>query len=137
MPTHGFRPIKKKTSDVRDKQNLLWINTATLLATMTTPITVTFDAKHDLQLDAYLPDTSDKVNGRALSVPVIIHYHRGGMLIGSKSDIYPPFMPGEYAYLSYSALQEIHKDTQSIFNLGKSYSSPPTTDYFSRPLQMI
>ncbi|OWZ35993.1 hypothetical protein C356_04853 [Cryptococcus neoformans c45] len=36
---------------------------------------------------------SDKVNDRALSVPVVIHYHRGGMLIGSKGDIYPSFMP--------------------------------------------
>ncbi|OWZ76528.1 hypothetical protein C365_04679 [Cryptococcus neoformans Bt85] len=35
---------------------------------------------------------SDKVNDRALSVPVVIHYHRGGMLIGSKGDIYPSFM---------------------------------------------
>ncbi|UOH83564.1 hypothetical protein LQV05_006295 [Cryptococcus neoformans] len=55
--------------------------------------TVTFDVEHDLQLDAYLPDMSDKVNDRALSVPVVIHYHRGGMLIGSKDDIYPSFMP--------------------------------------------
>ncbi|OXG13974.1 hypothetical protein C366_04967 [Cryptococcus neoformans Tu401-1] len=54
---------------------------------------VTFDIEHDLQLDAYLPDMSDKVNDRALSVPVVIHYHRGGMLIGSKGGIYPSFMP--------------------------------------------
>ncbi|ADV24077.1 hypothetical protein I305_02471 [Cryptococcus gattii E566] len=64
--------------------------------TMTAPFTVTFDAKHGLQLDAYLPSTSDTLNGRPFNVPVVIHYHRGGMLIGSKSDIYPPFMP---AYL--------------------------------------
>lgn len=67
---------------------------------------VTFDIEHDLQLDAYLPDMSDKVNDRALSVPVVIHYHRGGMLIGSKGGIYPSFMPGKYTYLSHSVLLE-------------------------------
>lgn len=96
-----------------------------------------FDVEHDLQLDAYLPDMSDKVNDRALSAPVVIHYHRGGMLIGSKGDIYPSFMPGKYTYLSHPVLLETHKDTQSIFNLGKSYSSSSTTDYFSRPLRTI
>lgn len=71
--------------------------------TMTAPFTVTFDAKHGLQLDAYLPSTSDTLNGRPFNVPVVIHYHRGGMLIGSKSDIYPPFMPNAYALsLSFS-----------------------------------
>lgn len=74
-----------------------------IITAMAAPFTVTFDAKHGLQLDAYLPSTSDTVNGRPFSVPVVIHHHRGGMLIGSKSDIYPPFMPGAYALsLSFS-----------------------------------
>lgn len=68
-----------------------------IITAMTAPFTVIFDAKHGLRLDAYFPSTSDRLNGRPLSVPVVIHYHRGGMLIGSKSDIYPPCMPGEYA----------------------------------------
>lgn len=66
-----------------------------IITAMTAPFIVAFDAKHGLQLDAYLPSTSDRVNGRPLSDPVGIHYHRGGMLIGPKNDIYPPFMPGE------------------------------------------
>lgn len=95
--------------------------------TMTAPFTVTFDAKHGLQLDAYLPSTSDTLNGRPFNVPVVIHYHRGGMLIGSKSDIYPPFMPAylrsrkillispSYRLLFPSSADDMIEDVRSLF----------------------
>ncbi|WVQ90895.1 hypothetical protein IAS59_004681 [Cryptococcus gattii] len=94
---------------------------------MTAPFTVTFDAKHGLQLDAYLPSTSDTLNGRPFNVPVVIHYHRGGMLIGSKSDIYPPFMPAylrsrkillispSYRLLFPSSADDMIEDVRSLF----------------------
>ncbi|OXG77760.1 hypothetical protein C349_05010 [Cryptococcus neoformans var. grubii Br795] len=89
---------------------------------------------------------SDKVNDRALSAPVVIHYHRGGMLIGSKGDIYPSFMPVylqsrkillillNYRLLFPSSADDIIEDVRSLFIYIASVETELSFILFQRPL---
>ncbi|ODN73192.1 hypothetical protein L202_07753 [Cryptococcus amylolentus CBS 6039] len=97
------------------------------------PITLTFDTTHNLQLDAYLPFPQPSSQTK---LPVVVHYHRGGMVIGSKSDVYPPFLPGylqsmgvllvspNYRLLFPSSAEDIIADVHSLF----AYLAAPNTE---------
>ncbi|WVQ74190.1 hypothetical protein IAR50_003784 [Cryptococcus sp. DSM 104548] len=97
------------------------------------PITITFDTSHNLRLDAYLPAPQPSSSAK---LPVVVHFHRGGMVIGSKSDVYPPFLPAylqnkgvllispNYRLLFPSSSEDIIADVRTLF----AYLAAPDTE---------
>ncbi|WVQ84473.1 hypothetical protein IAT38_006625 [Cryptococcus sp. DSM 104549] len=103
------------------------------------PTTFTFDADNKLELDVYVPsrEQAGGVGGEGLiKVPAMVHYHRGGMLVGTKSDVFPPWMPGRlasqgmilispnYRLLFPSSADDIITDVRTLF----AYLSSPTSE---------
>ncbi|WVQ78909.1 hypothetical protein IAT38_001000 [Cryptococcus sp. DSM 104549] len=103
------------------------------------PLTFTFDAENQLDLDAYLPSVaaSEAASANELKkVPVLVYFHGGAILSGSKNDVFFPHwfktallprgilvISANYRLLFPSTPADIIADVHTLF----SYISSPTT----------
>ncbi|OCF77774.1 hypothetical protein I204_01775 [Kwoniella mangroviensis CBS 8886] len=109
-----------------------------------TPLTFTYNPINKIDLDVYLPtnDTSqgDEVDVYIKSLPALIFFHGGGLVAGSKKDLYFPsylkeqclskniiFIAANYRLLLPLSGIEILQDVETLF----SYLSSSSTELFS------
>ncbi|ODO04936.1 hypothetical protein I350_05547 [Cryptococcus amylolentus CBS 6273] len=102
-----------------------------------TPQTFVYDANYGTKLDAYLPTFGPQDKSR---VPVIVHFHGGGLVAGSRNDILLSswisetlpskgflVLSADYRLLYPSTADDIIADVHTLF----SYVASPTTELSS------
>lgn len=102
------------------------------------PKTFVYDSKHDIKLDAYIPQPGSasgeaiqehgqklQLEGKAekelKKMPVVVQFHLGGMVGGSRVMVFPANLPGELStrFLSFSLA---HSKDEKDMKLTKAYS---------------
>ncbi|ODN87148.1 hypothetical protein L198_07151 [Cryptococcus wingfieldii CBS 7118] len=103
-------------------------------ASTISPETFVYAKRHNIKLDAYLPTSGIKDKSH---LPVFVHFHGGGIVAGSRADIFLPawitstlpskgflVISADYRLLFPSSADDIITDVHTLF----SYIASPSSD---------